>query len=85
MVAVDPSAPKRVYAVGNRGLYRSNDAGQTWRSATKGVAAGRVATVALDALHPRRLYAVTPAGALYLSQNGAGSWQMLRKPGSSGR
>ncbi len=77
VVVIDPKQPKRVYAAGDSGLYRSEDAGQTWQSAAKGLPAGTIQALALDPRQPKRLYATTPAGQLYLSEDGADSWRVL--------
>jgi photosystem II stability/assembly factor-like uncharacterized protein len=76
-VLIDPKQPKRVYAAGDTGLYRSDDAGETWQAANAGLPAGGVVALALDPRQPTRLYAATPAGALYLSEDGATSWRAL--------
>jgi photosystem II stability/assembly factor-like uncharacterized protein len=76
-VAVDPKQPKRVYAAGTTGLFRSDDAGETWNLATNGLPSGGVAALALDPQSPGRLYAATSTGALYLSTDGATTWKEL--------
>lgn len=76
IVLVDPQQPKRVYAATDNGLYRSEDAGQTWQEAARGLVEG-VEALALDPRQPQRLYAATRAGALYQSEDGAGSWRPL--------
>ena len=76
-VLIDPKQPQRVYAAGGTGLYRSDDAGETWQSVVQGLPAGGVVALALDPRQPQRLYAATPAGALYLSEDGATTWQAL--------
>ncbi len=76
-VAIDPSNPKRVYVAGERGLYRSDDAGQTWQAVGQGLPEGGVAALAIDPRQPQRLYAATRAGAVYLSEDGASSWRVL--------
>ena len=83
-VLVDPKQPKRVYAAGEHGLYRSDDAGETWQATTQGLPEGDMAALALDPRQPQRLYAATSAGALYLSEDGATSWRALVGTGSGG-
>ena len=80
---IDPQQPKRVYAAGDSGLYRSDDAGETWQAAGAGLPNGGVVALAFDPRQPQRLYAVTPAGALYLSEDGATSWQALASTASN--
>ena len=76
-VAIDPQHPKRVYGVGETGrVYRSDDAGQTWSIADRGLPQGTIVTLALDPRHPQRLYAAA-AGALYASEDGGHAWRAL--------
>lgn len=81
VVVVDPKQPKRVYAAADTGLYRSDDAGRTWRLAGRGLPEGPVASLALDPRKPQRLYAAIGGGAMYFSDDGATSWRVL--PGTS--
>ncbi len=82
IVRIDPKQPKRVYAAGDAGLYRSDDAGQTWRPAGEGFPSGAIAALALDPRQPERLYAATAAGDLFLSEDGANSWRALPGAGA---
>jgi photosystem II stability/assembly factor-like uncharacterized protein len=74
-VLIDPKQPKRVYAAGDTGLYRSDDAGETWQAASTGLPGGGVVALALDPGQPQRLYAATATGALFTSDDGASSWR----------
>jgi photosystem II stability/assembly factor-like uncharacterized protein len=82
-VLIDPKQPKRVYAAGDTGLYRSDDAGETWQATSTGLPGGGVIALALDPRQPQRLYAATPVGALYLSEDGATSWRALSSTASN--
>jgi len=75
-IVIDPKEPKRVYAATGRGVYRSDDAGQTWQPSGHGLPEGAIGALALDPRQPQRLYAATPEGALYLSEDGASSWRL---------
>lgn len=77
VVLIDPQQPKRVYVANATGLYRSDDAGQTWQPTAQGLLGSGVGALALDPRQPERLYATTPAGALYLSEDGGSSWRAL--------
>ena len=77
VVLIDPKQPKRVYAAGDTGLYRSDDAGETWQAAAQGLPTGGVGALALDPRQSQRLYAATSSGALYLSEDGANTWRSL--------
>lgn len=77
LVVIDPKQPDRVYAAGTSGLYRSDDAGQTWQLMTQGLPSGGVTALTLDPRSPDRLYAATSTGALAISTDGARSWRPL--------
>ena len=74
-LAIDPERPERVYAAGGAGVFRSDDAGRTWESAAQGLPSGAVTALALDPREPQRLFATTVEGALYVSADGAETWQ----------
>lgn len=77
LVVIDPKQPERVYAAGTSGLYRSDDAGQTWRPMSQGLPSDGVTALALDPRSPDRLYAAMGNGTLWLSTDGATSWRAL--------
>jgi photosystem II stability/assembly factor-like uncharacterized protein len=78
IVAIDPQHPRRVYGVGETGrVYRSDDAGQTWSTADRGLPPGTIVALALDPRHPQRLYAAATSGALYVSEGGEEGWRAL--------
>jgi len=79
-VLIDPSNPKRVYAAAETGLYRSDDAGQSWQTADAGLPEGGIRTAALDPRQSMRLYAADLTGALYFTDDGASSWRPLPGP-----
>jgi len=76
-VLIDPKQPQRVYAAGDGGVYRSDDAGENWHAAQQGLPDGGVAALALDPGQPQRLYAATLAGTIYASEDGAASWRAV--------
>ena len=66
-----------MYVSSDTGLYRSDDAGQTWEPAGQGLPNGPIGALTLDPRAPQRLYVAASDGALYLSEDGAGSWRSL--------
>ena len=84
-VLIDPKQPQRVYAAGEAGLYRSDDAGETWQAASQGLPTDGIVALTLDPRQPQRLYAATPTGALYLSEDGATAWQTLTEANADAR
>jgi photosystem II stability/assembly factor-like uncharacterized protein len=77
LVLIDPMRPKRVYAADTATLYRSDDAGQTWKPASQGLSGAGLSALALDPRQPQRLYAATTAGALFRSDDGGEQWHAL--------
>ena len=82
VTASDPQNPERVYAAGLTGVFRSDDGGVTWESASQGIEPQAAQAMALDPAQPRHLYVATPTGAVYVSQDGASSWQRSAAPGA---
>ena len=80
-IVVDPEQPKRVYAANDSGVYRSDDAGQTWDIASQGIQDVDIAAITLDPSQPHRLFAMSKKGVLYTSDNGADSWRTVTGEG----
>ncbi len=77
-VAFDPQVPGRVYLASDvAGLWRSDDAGETWRFATQGLDNLNVAVLA--AVDSNLVYAGTADG-LFVSRNAGESWQACAFP-----
>src|SRR6266498_3087728 len=81
----DPSHPATLYAGTDRGVYRSVDAGASWRAAKAGLPAFRIQTIAIDPATPTTLYAgtLTPDGVasvgIFKSTDGAASWTAINE------
>jgi len=81
----DPSHPATLYAGTDRGVYRSDDAGASWRTDNAGLPAFRVQTIAIDPTSPSTLYAgtLTPDGVesvgIFKSTDGAASWAPINE------
>ncbi len=94
-VVVDPRSAGFVYAAGEfSGVWKSTNAARTWFQSSAGLTTGRsrASGLAVDAVNPQRLmYAtidtdfrqVSPAGGLWTSTDGAGSWRHVDLPGCS--
>ena len=72
-VVVDQLNPKRIYAAGPAGLFRSDDGGLTWETAYDGVK-GEPLAVALDPASPQTVVAVLTDGSVWRSADGATTW-----------
>ena len=78
-VAVDPLTEGAIYAgTSTAGVFKSADGGQTWKSASEGLAAKAVFSLALDPSHAGNLYAGTNRG-VYRSVDAAASWTEASK------
>ena len=103
-IVVDPKNPKRVFAAatgnlyvpgGQRGVYRSDDGGSTWRLVMRGLNATTGAVdIAIDPRNPKRVYATTwdrirypthrvyggRGSGVYRSLDGGSTWHRLTGP-----
>jgi photosystem II stability/assembly factor-like uncharacterized protein len=79
-VVVDPITPSRLFAAGPAGVFRADDAsdeGQTWIKADQGLPAGEVVDLALHPTDLDRIYAGTPDGRVFRSDDGGDRWRQL--------
>lgn len=75
-VAVDSTAPERVYVGGSDGVFRSTDGGERWRSASEGLPAGiGVSSLVADPLTSATVYAGLVDGSVYRSIDGGTTWR----------
>jgi photosystem II stability/assembly factor-like uncharacterized protein len=74
-LAIDPHAPRTVYA-GNSagGVVRSTDGGATWLQVGSGLPPGATLAIAVDPLIEGRVYAWVQAGGLFVSGDRGGTW-----------
>jgi photosystem II stability/assembly factor-like uncharacterized protein len=70
-IAISPAAPLVVYAASGAGVYRSDDAGDTWRAVS---AFNAVTELAVDPTNADVVFATT-AQSLYQSTDGGASWR----------
>ena len=52
-------------------------------AASQGIEPQAAQAIALDPGQPRHLYVATPTGAVYVSQDGASSWQRSAGPSAA--
>jgi len=74
--AVDPTNPKVMFVAMRDGLFKSTDAGASWKPVGKGLK--NLAAVAVNPKHPEEVYAVTTEGVLYRSRDGGMTWEPQR-------
>jgi photosystem II stability/assembly factor-like uncharacterized protein len=85
-LAIDPSAPRTVFAGTNHGLYRTRDGGTTWRRVVTASAAPNgvyssftfgfaFVAVAIDPHNPRNVYAGIRSHGILRSTDGGDTWK----------
>ncbi|HEX5087842.1 MAG TPA: choice-of-anchor D domain-containing protein [Nocardioides sp.] len=93
-IAIDPRVgdTRTMYAAaGNGGLWKSSDAGQTWRPVTDQLPATAIGAVAIDPVDPDTIYIGTgnlfngaagmaKSAGLFKSVDGGQSWSRLNSP-----
>lgn len=78
--AVDPGNPKVMYVATRDGLFKSTDAGDTWKPVGQGlknlaaVAVNPKSSVVADPNRPREVYAATVDGIIFKSTDGGMTW-----------
>jgi len=73
-IAVDTITPQRVYAAGPAGLFRSDDAGQSWTPVGEGLPTEPVA-LTLDPAALQTVFALLANDSVWRSADGATTWQ----------
>jgi hypothetical protein len=78
-ILVDPSTPAILYAGTVGGLFKSIDSGANWTRAQSGLGGfvdyGNWQSMLLDSAAPSTLFAIGVGGSLFVSHDGATSWQ----------
>jgi len=70
---VERDNAKTMYAAVPEGLFKSTDAGETWKPLTKSPKA--LVAVAVNPTKPTEIYAVTRDGTIFLSTDGGLGWR----------
>ena len=73
-LTLDPSNSSTVYAATARGLFKSVDAGATWRPTGAGLNKHSLLALAVDPRAPSNLYATTDTGGVFRSTDGGEHW-----------
>jgi len=71
--AVDPGNPKVMYVAMRDGLFKSTDAGKTWKAVGKELR--RLAAVTVNPRKPGEVYAATADGVIFKSKDGGMTWE----------
>jgi photosystem II stability/assembly factor-like uncharacterized protein len=82
LLAIDPRTPSTLYAgLFASGIFKSTDAGGTWRGV--GPTLAQVRVLAIDPEIPTTLYVGTNFGGAFKSTDGGGSWGAIAPTGTS--
>lgn len=73
---VNPENPKVMFAAMRDGVFRSTDAGGTWKPV--GTALRNMAAVAINPKRAEEVYAASEDGTLYVSADGGATWTERR-------
>ena len=73
-LALDPSNSSTVYAATARGLFKSLDAGGSWRPTGAGLNKHSLLALAIDPRSTSNLYATTDTGGVFRSNDGGEHW-----------
>ena len=77
-LAVDPGNRARIYSgTWGDGLWRSDDAGQSWDPVGAGIAHEEITAVAVSPVERGVVYAGTEPSAVFRSENGGETWSEL--------
>jgi len=77
-LAVDPTAPKTIYAGTEEGVFKSTDGGAGWRRTS--LATFRVYVLLIDPSNPQEIIA-GGLGGIFRSVDGGENWMDLNGPG----
>jgi photosystem II stability/assembly factor-like uncharacterized protein len=71
--AVDPANPKTMYVAMRDGLFKSTDAGNSWKNV--GSELKNLAAVTVNPKNPSQIYVATADGKIFGSADGGLKWQ----------
>lgn len=74
--AVDPKNPKVMYVAMRDGLFKSTDAGESWKP--MGNELKNLAAVAVNPKRSEEVYVSTTHGVIFKSTDGGMTWQQQR-------
>lgn len=74
--AVDPTNPKVMYVAMRDGLFKSTDAGASWKPIGKELKS--MTAIAVNPKRPTDVFAAAFQGAVFKSRDGGVKWERLR-------
>ena len=76
-LSIDPTDPNSVYVATQVGLFKSQDAGESWESLSNLSNGKPVRTICVYPGNPNKLFAGIPFQGLYTSEDGGNSWRQI--------
>jgi len=77
-LAIDPEHPRTLYAADDvYGVYKSTDAGNSWRSVNVGLKSKAIRALAMDPDDSQSLYVGTSDRGVFVSRDGGRAWSPL--------
>lgn len=74
--AVSPVDPRVMYVATRDGLFKSTDAGGTWKAVGKGLK--NIAAATVNPRKPNEVYAATANGVIFRSTDGGITWEQQK-------
>ncbi len=71
--AVNPADPNVMYVAMRDGLFKSADAGETWKPVGKGLK--NLAAITVNPRKPNEVHAATVDGVIFTSTDGGTTWE----------
>jgi hypothetical protein len=86
-LVINPSSPSILYAatagsaIGNTGIYKSTDGGDSWNLRSSGISSPNLVSLVIDPITPNTLYTAYSTGGpgshLYKTTDGADNWNLV--------
>ncbi len=82
-LAIDPSHPETLYATNYNGVFKSTDAGQSWKLLPGSPIDVTIQALVVDPVTPAKIYAGMWGKGVYKSNDGGVTWSELNNGLSS--
>ncbi len=76
-IAIDPFDPNQLLLTAGGALFKSTDAGTSWRFSNSGMESTQPRTIAFDPIHTGIIYSGTLGAGVWRSADGGSTWQLF--------